>query len=219
MEIYLVRHGQSEANAGLTTYLDSPLTDLGREQALETANALTTAGITHAYVSPLVRTLQTIEPICERLDIKATAFPSVCEYFSDKHPDFLTFKGLSPSEIVERFPFVTISAEFSCDLPWWPQGFETRQSAYQRAVRVRDNLLRRYGATAEKILIVTHADPLGHLIEAFTHVDPNPEYPPWSDNCAITHLRIDDVDAPATVLTQNDTSHLAALPASPSGTR
>jgi len=114
---------------------------------------------------------------------------------------------------------VTISAEFSCDLPWWPQGFETRQSAYQRAVRVRDSLLKRYGQTSETILIVTHADPLGHLIEAFTRVEPNPEYPPWSDNCAITHLRIDNVDAPATVLTQNDTTHLAALPASPQGTR
>ena len=211
MEVYLLRHGESEANAGLTTNLDSPLTDLGRAQAKVTAVRFVGEGITRAYVSPLVRTLQTIEPICEKLDIKATAFPSVCEYFSEKHPDFLTFKGLSPAEITARFPFVTISAEFSCDLPWWPRGFETRQTAYERAVRVRDSLLARYGDTNEKILIVTHADPLGHLIEAFTRVAPNPVYPPWSDNCAITHVRIDDVDAPAAVLSQNDTSHLGSL--------
>ena len=209
MEIYLVRHGQSEANAGLTTNLDSPLTPLGRAEAEATADYFAAnVRVDRAYVSPLVRTLQTAEPICERLHIKATAFPSVCEYFSAHHPDFLTFHGLSSAEIVDRFPFVAVSPEFSCDLPWWPKGFETRRTAYDRAVKVREHLVSRYGETASKILIVTHADPLGHLIEAFTYVDPNPVAPPWSDNCAITHLRVDTPGASATVLTQNDSTHL-----------
>ena len=228
MEVYLVRHGQSEANAGLTKHLDSPLTDLGQAQARLTAQYLATQGITRAYVSPLIRTLQTMSPICAALGMDAVAFPPVCEYFSSHHPDFLTFQGLSPSEIGKRFPCVKITHEFSCDIPWWPDGFETRRTAYDRAVRVRDSLLSRFADTAEKILIVSHADPIGHLIEAITRVEPNPDCPPWSDNCAITRLRVRarseaesadhhplregvDAHAPAEVITQNDSTHLASL--------
>jgi broad specificity phosphatase PhoE len=209
MELYLVRHGQSEANAGLTLELDSKLTEIGRTQAKITADRLASEGITRAFVSPLLRTLQTIEPICEKIKLRATAFPLVCEYFSAKSPGFLTFEGLSPQTIRERFPFVDISTDFSCTLPWWPQQFETRQTAFERAVRVRDEILKRFANTDEKILIVSHADPIGQLIEAFTRIDPHPEYPPWSDNCAITRLDVPaEPGAPATVIIQNDTSHL-----------
>lgn len=211
MQVFLVRHGQSMANAGLTAELDSTLTDLGQAQARRTAERLSTESITHAYVSPLVRTLQTIEPICERLRLRATAFPQVCEYFSAHYPGYLTFQGLTPDDIRRRFPFVDLRDEYSCQAPWWPSNFETRQSAYQRAERVRDDLLAKYGGTEERILIVSHADPIGQLIEAFTRVAPHPEYPPWSDNCSITQLAIDDVDAPAWVIRQNDVSHLGEL--------
>jgi broad specificity phosphatase PhoE len=212
MDIYLVRHGQSEANARLTTHLDSGLTPLGRCQAELTGERLKPEGITHAFVSPLLRTLQTIEPICEATGVRATAYPIVCEYFSVNYPGYLTFQGLHPDEIKSRFPLVDVSAEFPCQNPWWPQAFEDFQIAYDRAVTARDSLLARFGTSSKKVLIVSHADPIGRLIEAFTRVPPNPGNPPWSENCGITQLRIPvDVNEPAAIVFANDTAHLAPL--------
>lgn len=223
MDVYLVRHAQSESNAGLTTYLDSGLTPLGRRQAELTGERLKHEGITRIFVSPLVRTLQTAEPICRHTGLRATAYPAICEYFSPKYPGYLAFQGLSPTEICRQYPHVAASAEpsypesdpaesgnFTCDPCWWPDGFETYVAAYERAVRARDHLLGPFARTEERLVIVSHANPIGWLIEAFTRVERDPAGPPWVDNCSITHLCIPPGDrlAPAIVVQFNDSTHL-----------
>ena len=60
-------------------------------------------------------------------------------------------------------------------------------------------------------MIVSHAETVGRLTEAFLRVPTPAEEPPFSDNCAVTGLRVFDPHLPAEILTQNDTSHLAAL--------
>jgi len=211
MEITLVRHGQSEANAGLTDFLDSPLTPLGIEQAERTAKRLAGAGLTRAYVSPLLRTLQTITPICAATGLKAEVYADICEYFNAVWPGYKTFPGLSPAQIQEQFPFAFFGHTFPCGETWWPQELENDALMYARAVRVRDALLGLYAHTDEHILIVSHAETVGRLTEAFLCVPPDPNDPPWSDNCGVTRLRVgQDPDEPAAQLVQNDTSHLAS---------
>lgn len=210
MEIILLRHGQSEANAGLTDFLDSPLTARGREQAEWTAARLRGMGVTRAYVSPLRRTLQTIRPFCVAEDRPAEVYADVCEYFSANYPGYKTFPGLSPTQIREQFPFAFFGDTFPCSEAWWPQEFEDDERMYARAVRVRDALLGLYAGTDERLLIVSHAETVGRLIEAFLRVPPNPDDPPWSDNCALTGFGFTSgAEAPATLLFGNDTSHLA----------
>ena len=211
MEIFLVRHGQSEANAGLTDFLDSPLTALGREQARLTAKALRGAGLTRAYVSPLRRTLETIQPICAATGLRAEVNADVCEYFNAAYPDYHTFPGLSPAKIRDEFPWTFFGETFPCGEAWWPQELEDDAKIYARCARVRDTLLALYAASDEKILIVSHAETVGRLTEAFLRVPPAPDDPPWSDNCGITHLRTTSDFSPAETLAQNDTAHLAAL--------
>lgn len=211
MEITLVRHGQSEANAGLTDGLDSDLTPLGRQQAQRTAERLRSAGLTNAYVSPLRRTLQTIEPICAATGLKAEVYADICEYFSAHWPGYKEFPGLSPAEITAQFPFSYFGTTFPCSIAWWPQELEDDALMYARAVRVRDALLGLYAETDAQLLIVSHAETVGRLTEAFLRVPPNLQNPPWSDNCAVTLLRVTDPIQPAQLLKQNDTSHLAEL--------
>jgi probable phosphoglycerate mutase len=69
-KIYFVRHGQSEANA-LKVVADSTpkLTELGREQALETAELLLNEKITTIATSPYIRAIETAKIIAERLGI------------------------------------------------------------------------------------------------------------------------------------------------------
>ncbi len=212
MEVILLRHGQSEANAGLTNFLDSHLTPLGRKQAEVTGERLSGLGITKAYVSPLRRTLETIQPFCAATEHRAEVYADVCEYFSANYPGYKTFPGLSPGQIQEQFPFAFFGETFPCGDAWWPQEFEDDERMYARAVRVRDALLDLYAQTDERLLIVSHAETVGRLTEAFLRVPLDPADPPWSDNCALTRVHFSsDIAAPATLLTQNDTSHLAGL--------
>jgi len=214
MEITLVRHGQSEANAGLTDFLDSPLTPLGTRQAQRAAQRLFGAGLTRAYTSPLRRALQTIAPTCEATGLKAEVYADVCEYFNAVWPGYKTFPGLSPAQIQEQFPFAFLGHTFPCGEIWWPQVLEDDGLMYARAVRVRDALLGLYAQTEESILVVSHAETVGRLTEAFLRVPPAPDDPPWSDNCGITRLRVSpDPQEPAILLIQNDTSHLTGLAA------
>ena len=211
MQITLVRHGQSEANVGLTEHLDSALTKLGRQQAALTAKRLSEAGLTRAYVSPLRRALQTIAPTCELTHLPAEVYADVCEYFNAKWPGYHDFPGLTPEQISNEFPFAFFGETFPCSTVWWPQTLENDALMYARAERVRDALLSLHGGSDENILVVSHAETVGRLTEAFLRVPAPAEEPPFSDNCAVTLLRVVDPVQPAEILVQNDTSHLAAL--------
>ena len=212
MEIYLVRHGQSEYNIGRTDNLDSGLTPEGQAQAERTARRLAGEGLSRAYASPLRRTLQTIGPICEAAHLRAEVYAEVCEYFSINNTGYRTFQGLSPERIAREYPHAFIGDSFPCDLVWWPQQLETNGMLSARAERVRDALLGRYAATEERVLIVSHADTVGRLMEAFLRVVPYPADPPWVDNCAVTHLHcFPDTSQAAELVYANDTTHLAGI--------
>ena len=211
MKITLVRHGQSEANIGLTDHLDSPLTTLGRQQAELTAQRLSRAELTRAYVSPLRRTLQTIAPFCEQTHLKAEVYADICEYFNAKWPGYRHFPGLTPDQITAEFPFAFFGETFPCSVAWWPHPLEDDALMYARAQRVRDALIALHGGSEESILVVSHAETVGRLTEAFLRVPAVTEEPPFSDNCGITRLHVFDPKEPAELLSQNDTSHLAAL--------
>ena len=211
MLITLVRHGQSQANAGLTDHLDSFLTPLGQQQADLTAQTLSGEGLTQAYVSPLRRTLQTIAPFCALTGLRAEVYADICEYFSAHWPGYKSFPGLTPDGITEQFPFAFFGETFPCSVSWWPQTLEDDQKMYARAEKVRDALISLHGGSDDHLLIVSHAETVGRLTEAFLRVPAVTEEPPWSDNCGITRLRLTDPAQPAALLTQNDTSHLASL--------
>lgn len=212
MEIYLIRHGQSQANAGLTDELDSDLTELGQEQARRTAERLRGEGLTRAYVSPLRRTLETISFLCAATGLRAEVTAEVCEFFSAHYPGYRTFQGLSPEEITAQFSFADFGQTFPCEPKWWPQEPEDDQIIYDRCVQVRDMLLQEFGQTADRLVLVSHAETVGRLIEAFLRVPPHPQDPPWSDNCGVTRLSCPlDSTLPATLIYGNNTSHLAGL--------
>jgi len=60
---YLIRHGQSEQNVGLTRAFDSQLTEEGTQQAIRVGKALAGVPGLDGLVSPFLRCLQTAEAI------------------------------------------------------------------------------------------------------------------------------------------------------------
>jgi broad specificity phosphatase PhoE len=215
MLVTFLRHGQSEHNAGLTDFLDSGLTDLGRQQAQAVAKRFRMEGITPdgtiAFVSPLQRTLQTLAPTVESLCIRAELFTAVCEYFSIRNDGYLCFEGLTPSTIEKQFPWAEQGTRFGIDEVWWPQELEDVNRLYQRAEHVRDQLIELFVNTDLQLIIVSHADPIGRMIEAFLRIGPDRDEYPWTDNCALTRLLVSNPTAPAEIAVLNDVSHLDAL--------
>ncbi len=210
MNVFLLRHGQSEYNIGLTDHLDSPLTPLGQQQAERAAQRLGGEQITQVFVSPLRRTLQTIAPFCRRTGLPAQAVPALCEFFSS--PPYRQFPGMSTQAICREFPFAACETHFPNDEPWWPQQTETDAVLYARSEAVRDLLLRDFAHTDTHLLIISHADTVGRLREAFQRLPPHPDDPPWSDNCGITRLSCSpDVTQPAQVVYENDAAYLGDL--------
>ncbi|MEO5338731.1 MAG: histidine phosphatase family protein [Magnetospirillum sp. WYHS-4] len=65
---YFLRHGESTANRDnvIAGRMDSPLTDLGRRQAVEAADRLEGVALGAVYASTLDRALQTARPFAER---------------------------------------------------------------------------------------------------------------------------------------------------------
>ena len=203
MELYLVRHGESQANAGLSDHLDSHLTALGQRQAERTAQRLGSEGLTQAYVSPLRRTLQRSPRSAPRRDCPRKFTRTSANTSGQIIRSSGRLKGCRPR------PSAPSSRSRLSVTPSPAMRFGGRSSSrairfmYARAERVRDALLRLYAATEARILIVTHAETVGRLVEAFLRVPPEPGAPPWSDNCGISRLRCAPDSTAATLLSLN----------------
>lgn len=194
MNIYIIRHGESEENSGVSASGDAALTPRGREQARRTGRWL--AGVdpqpTRILISPAVRTLQTAHLIRDALPVSAVVVPDLCE-----HGLLYDNDGLSGDEILSRFGSTAGTAgtelppelELPADFPkthGWARGLEGEtKTAFVARV---DRVLSRYvgdgygdGAGihdqdpgAPAIALVTHAHIggfiLGRLLDIPEHL-------------------------------------------------
>ena len=99
MTLLLVRHGESEGNRDriVQGWYDSPLTELGREQADLAARRLARAPLAAIYSSPLRRARQTADAVAARTGLGVTELPDLSEY------DFGEAQGLTWDEMRARF--------------------------------------------------------------------------------------------------------------------
>lgn len=76
-ELYLIRHGEYEQNE------KKSLSDVGLHQARELADRLTHTRITRIISSPILRAVQTAEPLATALNIGIEKNDAFTEFFSD----------------------------------------------------------------------------------------------------------------------------------------
>ena len=78
---YFVRHGESEANAArrFAGRHDSPLTELGRQQAVAVADALANTKFDRIVATPLHRSLDTAKVIADRHGLPVEIEPELIE--------------------------------------------------------------------------------------------------------------------------------------------
>lgn len=80
--LYLLRHGESEANAArvfASRKIDPPLSRAGVRQATMQAEALRSVGLSAIYASPLLRTRQTAEIVSRRCGLEVRLSEALLE--------------------------------------------------------------------------------------------------------------------------------------------
>jgi broad specificity phosphatase PhoE len=183
MRLYLLRHGESEGNAQgvVQGWLDTPLTQLGRRQALQTAPLFEGQQIASVVSSPLLRAHATAMLIAERLGVTVETDQGLMEY---NHGEL---SGLSMPDIRARFPEIAEAGIASSRTGTWPSipGEEGRATFFERVMQAINSLAER-NAT---LLVVTH----GGFINAACHAILGMDYVGQpgrfrTGNCSITEI-------------------------------
>lgn len=157
VEIYVMRHGETEANVGqiLIGRADSPFTESGWQQPVEVARHLVGLDLARIYSSPMERAQRTAALVQETLDraVPIELASPIAEI------DAGEFTGLSFLEVWSRLPSDAILGEFH-----YPGG-ESWSDVQERAVDFVYGLEARHGGDA--VLLVTHAGVIAGLVAAY----------------------------------------------------
>jgi 2,3-bisphosphoglycerate-dependent phosphoglycerate mutase len=189
LELILVRHGVTTWNLEkrFQGQLDTPLSDLGHEQAAMTADALAGEPVSSIYTSDLSRAQQTAYPIAENLGLPLLAEISLRE----RH--FGLFQGKTHAELISDFP-----AEYakwkSRDLAFdfGGNGGETLPRFYKRvelalAAIVKRSIAQTAG-TLNSIIVVTHGGVLNMAHHLATQAPLEEPRDHAIDNCSVNRI-------------------------------
>lgn len=161
LKIYLARHGQNEDNVKgiLNGHRDEPLTELGLEQARQTAQFIKDNNLSFdtVYSSPLRRAYVTAEIITEEL---ALSKPEVFDGLIERN--FGVMSGKPVSLIAELCsPDIIQTGTITYFLS--PEGSETFPDLIKRGKQVIDFIQQTHKNGS--VLLVTHGD-IGKMIYA-----------------------------------------------------
>ncbi len=219
MRLLIIRHAESSNNA-LAFKLETPdymlqrshdptITELGVRQAERLAAHLAgtppadappggkgSYGITHLFASPMLRTLQTSQPVVKALGLKPAIWNDIHEhggiFVGNPHTgeNFLAHAGLTRLDITRDYPDYELNDEIGED-GWWKGGYEDIAGCYARAIRVARELRRRAhaeleGGTKSVVAIVSHGTFIDSLIKALLSQIPENRYFYFHNNTAIT---------------------------------
>lgn len=201
--VLLIRHGQSEGNAEgrFGGHSATPLSARGRRQALATARALASEGITAIYSSDLSRAVATAEPLARmtRREVCAT------EAFRERSVGVM--EGLTFEAAAEQHP-EQYAALLRRDFEHVLVGGESYRQLLDRAWRKLDEVISEN--KGGKIAVFSHTGTICilalHLMGA---LDAPQLKPVWvaTANCGITRFELHEDDF-VRVVTINDTRHL-----------
>lgn len=204
LKIYLARHGQNEDNARgiLNGHRDESLTQLGLEQAKQTAEFIKLNNLTFdaVYSSPLKRAFVTASIITEELSLPT---PIVLDLLIER--DFGVMSGRLISEIVDLCsPDIIQTDTITYFLS--PDGAETFPDLTERGKKIISRIqgLHQTGS----VLLVTHGDIGKMIYAAYYNLD-------WREvleqfhfgNCELLLLSEDSPANETHVFKQNQHNH------------
>lgn len=207
MQLYLIRHAQSENNAlyartgsfdGRNS--DPGLSEVGQAQARLLARFLKQGdpsaktdehdafnrrgfGITHLYCSLLRRSIETALAVSSSLNIPAVADRDLHEWggvfeIIGEEREYRGLPGPNRSFFEENYPALKLPDSLG-EEGWWDRPHEPRHEAFIRASRFLEALLAQHGGSEDNIALVTHAGFYHSLITEITGLPLDPDNERW----------------------------------------
>lgn len=182
MKVYLLRHGETEGNvkgsySGIT---DTPLTELGKQQAVDAHLRFEDIKFDVVVSSPLSRALDTARVFT---DTKILTNEGL------KEMNFGLFEGMTYDEIQEKYPEEAKKWAGTTKGYTFPEG-ESLNSFYDRVIKVYQDIIE--NNQVENLLIVAHSGVIKSILaeeisEGFDHF--------WKfkiDNCKVAIVEYSD---------------------------
>lgn len=184
MQLYYIRHGQSENNllweqtgSNARRSVDPELSPLGQQQAALLADFIKSRGqgvvkhdidfqnvagfnLTHIYTSLMVRAVATAQPIARALGLPLVAWKDLHEtggiYQENKETgEFTGMPGKNRAYFEGCYPDLVLPADLGPE-GWWNRPQEIPKEWFPRAKHVLAELLRRHGGTEHRVALVSH---------------------------------------------------------------
>lgn len=209
MQLYLIRHAQSQNNALPESQRveDPGITEVGQQQARYLADRVAGLGLTKLFTSPFRRTLQTAGPIHQATALTPEVRSELHEMggcYRGHTPENITGRpGMSRAEIESEFPGYCVSPEIDGQGWWGSKPRESEALARRRAERLLQQSITEFGETDQRVAFIMHADIKLLLLQQF-HFE-------WLDvpyNTSVSAIRITPTEC--VLEDYNCTRHLPA---------
>lgn len=200
-KVYLIRHGQSEANAEgrVQGWLDSPLSEQGRQQSQRLAHRLSLeTEFCALFSSTLKRAAETAQILADRLNCQLNFDDDLREY------NMGPITGLTFPEIKARFPMRHAAFERNEPLPHLP-GAETEAAFLTRVARCMDRILGQV-PDDQAVLVVSHSGALNACLRNWLGLPSNSRRPFSFANASISVVEVTPVNK--RLIRLNDICHL-----------
>ncbi len=222
MQLYFIRHGQSENNAlwmrtgsHIGRNEDPGLTEVGRQQVEFLAQFLSQAdpnmavngssfqnmagfGITHLYSSLMVRAVATGTIVANALGLPLVAWEDLHEYggiyLRDEETDErMGLPGQNRAYFEAHYPGLVLPDSLD-EAGWWNRPFEETEQRLPRARRFLCDLLERHGHSEDRVAVVSHGGFYNYFLAAILNMPGREGYRFVMNNAAISHIDFRDED-------------------------
>jgi 2,3-bisphosphoglycerate-dependent phosphoglycerate mutase len=182
--VIFMRHGQAENNVSRTLvgrHIESHLTEQGRQQVIDAAKQLKSIPIDKIYASPVIRTMETAQIVCENLGMEYEIDERLYEIELGK------LVGMNYEEVTTKYGdlFLRFYAEHDPVLVRF--GVEPFAAVKQRVKSLLDDALKNHEDS--NVLLITHLDPIKAALATMLDLNAEALYRWHIRNASLTVLK------------------------------
>jgi 2,3-bisphosphoglycerate-dependent phosphoglycerate mutase len=169
-KLILLRHGQSQWNLEnrFTGWIDIPLTDKGREEALNAGKRFKDITIDRAYTSALVRAQESLT--CALRGAEQADVPSEQDKALNERM-YGDLQGLNKEETAQKFGAEQVHIwRRSYDVP--PPNGESLKDTAARTIPYYESTILPHLKNGENVLVVAHGNSLRSIVMQVEHMTP-----------------------------------------------
>lgn len=179
-----MRHGQADNNVNrilVGRYIESHLTEYGKQQVADTSKYLKNVPIEKVYVSPVTRTVETAEIVCKLLGMNYEIDERLYEIELGK------LVGMHFEEIIHKHGNLFLQFYNEDDAMLARYGVESFASVKSRVKHLLDEIINIQ--QDKNVLLITHLDPIKAAISILLDLKAEALYRWHIRNASLTILK------------------------------